>query len=669
MMSTFSLRKDKMFHFPHNSALREEFDFMLQILNPEKTGQRVYTITEICEKMLIEQVKEKVFEDFHSKKPYPIFTKFPPPDMPTLQKKLGKKKAKRLAKKRIKAYKNFASNPEEQIHAFLSTQYKPTKTWKQNWIEFVRDYADLAAYCGLLPAFFKNPYRDSPEDGYVVSDNMISYLKGELSFEEVLMSMKYANSSINLERYYQFNIEVRPFYSALKILKILKSRGVELVEYSLLAAVVSCLRNEDEIKSAVKLVLKKYTKKSIAKFGDKPLEQSFHREAVRFSLSLRRFLKSANLITFHHTGQRRYVRITQKGETLLKKTSGRAIFYSHKLGEIVVTPLVGHLLNLFSVSVGKRKKILDFRLLQKNLKGIVIEKELEDTISRLSNLKFSPIKKFAKPKIELASIENQYSVVSVVDFASSHEAKFVDEGIRAIPEYVKKVEIIAPPPKIVSSLFETAISSKGNEYEDALAEALKSLKFGTVTQYGHKKPAQRYLDLVWQVPIIDSLTNTERTILVLIEAKSGKAIKQLDERILIDDAKRTIRVYRRKLHKVCGIWIWVLDGRKLPATTPVHGGARQGTKTFLEKLNELILLTMYVSRPIIVTAMNIDCFTEYFSYLYSILKETKGPLNEINTPQFWVWGSLFRPVASWVFVYGDKEELKRRLFSPQMAIA
>ena len=667
-MSTFSLRKDKMFHFPHNSALREEFDFMLEILNQEKTGQRVYTITEICEKMLIEQVKEKVFEDFHPK-PYAIFTKFLPPDMPTLQKKMGKKKAKTLAKKRIQAYKNFASNPEKQIHAFLSTQYKPTKTWKQNWIEFVRDYADLAAYCGLLPAFFKNPYRDSPEDGYVVSDNMISYLKGELSFEEVLMSMKYANSSINLERYYQFNIDVRPFYSALKILEILKSRGVELVEYSLLAAVVSCLRNEDEIESAVKLILKTYTNKPIARFGDKPLKQAFHREAVRFSLSLLSFLKSANLITFHHTKRRRYVRITEKGETLLKKTPGRAVFYTHKLEGIVVTPLIGYLLNLFSVSVRKRKKILDFNLLHKNLKGIVSKKELEDTILRLSNLKLPPIKNFKKPIIELPSIENQYSVVSVVDFASSHEAKFVDEGIGAIPEYVKKVEIIAPPPETLSLLFETAISSKGDEYEDALAEALKGLKFGTVTQYGHKKRARRYLDLVWEVPIIDSVTNSERTLLVLIEAKSGEAIKQLDERILIDNAKQTIRVYRRKLHKICGIWIWVLDGRKLPAITPVHGGARLGTKTFLEKLNELVLLTMYVNRPIIVTAMNIDCFTEYFSFLYSILKEATEPLNEINTPQFWVWGSLFRPVSSWVFVYGDEEELKRRLFSPQMAIA
>ena len=155
----------------------------------------------------------------------------------------------------------------------------------------------------------------------------------------------------------------------------------------------------------------------------------------------------------------------------------------------------------------------------------------------------------------------------------------------------------------------------------------------------------------------------------MIEAKSGEAIKHLDERILIDDAKRTIKIYRRKLHQICGIWIWILDGRKLPATVDIHGGARQGARTFLEKLNQLVLLTMYVNRPIIVTAMNIDCFIEYFNFLYSVLKEVKEPLNEVTTPQFWVWGSLFRPVTNWVFVYEDKEELKRRLFSPQMMIA
>lgn len=657
-----------MFHFPHNSALREEFDFMLKILDPKKTGKKVYTITEISELFLIEQVRQKVFAKFHPK-PYAIFTKFPPPDMPTLERKIGKKKAKKLALLRIRAYEKFVLDPEKNVHSFLSTQYKPTKTWKQNWIEFVRDYADLAAYCGLLPAFFKNPYRDSPEDGYVVSDNMIRYIDGRLSFEDVLMNMKYANSSINLERYYQFNIEVRPFYSTLKILKGLKDKGIELIEYSLLAAVVSCLRNETEIQSAVDFILQNYAQKELAKFADKPLERSFHREAVRFSLSLLKFLKSGNLITLHHTKHIRYVRITQKGENLLKKTPGRAVFYTHKLENIVVTPLIGYLLNLFSISLKRGKKILDFDLIYKNLKSIVGKKELEDTILQLSNLTYSPIKKFEKPKIELAPIENQYSVVSVIDFASNNEAKFIDEGVEAIPEYAKKIEMITPPSEMLSLLFETATSSKGEDYEDALAEALKSLKCGRVTHYGYKKRARRYLDLVWEVPIVDSLTNSRRTLLIMIEAKSGEAIKHLDERILIDDAKRTIKIYRRKLHQICGIWIWILDGRKLPATVDIHGGARQGARTFLEKLNQLVLLTMYVNRPIIVTAMNIDCFIEYFNFLYSVLKEVKEPLNEVTTPQFWVWGSLFRPVTNWVFVYEDKEELKRRLFSPQMMIA
>jgi len=662
-VSHFSLAKSKMYHFPHNSALREEFDFMLKILDPKKTKRRVYTISEITEKLLIEQVKQNVFPKFH-KKPFAIFTKFPPPDMKTLVKKMGKAKAKTLARNRMEAYSRFIKNPEKHIRDFLSTQYKPTKTWKQNWIEFVRDYADLAAYCGLLPAFFKNPYRDSPEDGYVVSDKMLDYLANKLSFEEVLMNMKYANSSINLERYYQFNIEVRPFYCALKILKKLKEKGIEVVEYSLLSATVSCLRSENEIPSATDLILREYSEKSWAKFGNKPLSTSFQREAVRFSLSLLSFLRSENLITFHHSKGTRYVRITEKGEKLVENTPNRAIYYTHNLENLSITPLIGYLLNLFSVSVRKGKNALDYDLLLKNLKGSVSENELEDNISYLKNLEYSPILEVEKPIIKLAPLDKQYSVVSVVDFASHHEAKFVDEGIGAIPEYVTPIIIEAVPQEIVDSLMDTALSSRGEDYEDALKAALCTLNCGSVISYGHTRPAQRYLDIVWEVPIVDSITNSERTLLIMVEAKSGDAIRQLDERILIDDAKRTIQVYRRKLHKVCGIWLWILDGRNLPATTAIHGGARQGVKTFSEKLNDLILLTMYVNRPIIVTAMNIDSFVEYFSYLYSIVRQTQKPLSEVNVPQFWVWGNLFRPVTSWVFIHEDREELKRRLLSP-----
>jgi len=666
-MSTFVLKKERMYHFPHNSALRKEFDFMLEKLNPAVTGKRVYTFEEICEILMIKQVEKNVFRDFHPK-PHAIFTVYPPPDLPTLEKKLGKRRARKLARTRIKAYQKFIKNPRKYCKELFRIQYKPTKTWKQNWVEFVRDYADLAAYCGLLPAFFKNPYRDSPEDGYVVSDMMIEYLEDKLSFEKILMSMKYSNSSINLERYYQFYIKVRPFYCTLRILQMLHEKGVELVEYSLLAAAVACLRSEDEIPSAVNSIIQNYTAQSCAKFENKPpVNSAFRREAGRFSLSLLSFLKSAGLISFPRGKGTKYVRITDKGRKLLSEVPGKAVFYGHRLANKSLTPLLGYLLNLFEESVKRGITALDYNQLYRNLERTVSEGELNDSVLSISQLVPSPVRKFMKPLVELNPLENQYAIISTVDFASSYEAEFVDKGVSSIPVFVGPKEIVTPPPRIISSLRTSALSSVGSDYEDSLTNALSSLECGVVVPLGHKRLAERYLDIVWEVPIIDSTSDSPRMLLVLFEAKSGEAIKQLDERVLKDNIKQTLQLYRNRLHEICGIWIWVVNGEKLPGAIGIHGGARPGGKSFLEKLNELILLTMYISRPIIVTAMTVDCFIEYYNYLYSVLRQAPKPISEVTAPQFWVWGPLFRPIISWVFVHEDPEELKKRLFIPPPA--
>ena len=51
-----------------------------------------------------------------------------------------------LIKRRKEEYNNFIQNPDDKINDFFNCQYKPTKTWRQNWVEFVRDYVDFAAY-------------------------------------------------------------------------------------------------------------------------------------------------------------------------------------------------------------------------------------------------------------------------------------------------------------------------------------------------------------------------------------------------------------------------------------------------------------------------------------------------------------------------------------------
>lgn len=81
-------------------------------------------------------------------------------------------------------------------------------------------------------------------------------------------------------------------------------------------------------------------------------------------------------------------------------------------------------------------------------------------------------------------------------------------------------------------------------------------------------------------------------------------------------------------------------------------------------MNDLLQLMTYVGRLVVVTAMNIESFLEYYQYLYAVLKQSKGPLNEVTAQNFWIWGRLFRPVVGYVFIHNDVNELRKKLFVP-----
>jgi hypothetical protein len=637
---------------------------MVKVLDPNKTGKRLYTFEEICQLLLIEQVKQDVFKKFHPK-PYAQFTKRPPPDYDTIKKKLrSKKKADRIVNERIIAYRRFLRNPASEVKRFLDTPYKPTKTWRQNWVETVRDYADLAAYCGLLPAWFKNPYRASGEDGYLVAQLMVDYLGRKVTFEDVLMGMKFSNSSTNIESYPKQNVQVRPFFVALRILKELKEKGIVAIQYSLLAATVGCLRSEDELSEAVSLIMDSYASKSIAQFGK--ADRIFEREAQRFSLSLLAFLESAGLISVAKTKRTKLVKVTDNGLTLLQKTPGHSVFYGHKLGDQSLTPLLGHLLRRFEATVRKDNQELDLLELEKPMLNLISEADVKTAIGIVWGLSPSPIADVTENKVKLNGLGEQYSVIPTVDFTSTHEVDFVELGIASIPVSVAIKPEVKPSNFLLGDLKKKALASIGSDYEDAISHALEQLSYGTVSRFGHRRSGQRVLDIVWEVPVIDSYTHVETKILILIEAKSGESIRQMDERVVMDDAKRTLEFYRNKLQEIAGIWVWILDSDQLPASFGGHGGVRPGVKSFPEKLNELVFLTNYISRPVVVTAMSIDCLLQYYSYLYAVIHKLpkNAILNETLARQFWVWGTLFRPVTGWVFIENDPRELERQLFTP-----
>lgn len=660
--SEYRLEKSRLYHFPHNSALYEEFDFMLHALDPKKTGQRVYTFGEMCKISLVEQIKSNKFKLFH-RKPYAIFTRKPPPDFDTLLGRLSRNKAKKIAENRRMAFKRFLGNPSKNYDDFVEVQYKPTKTWRQNWVEFVRDYADLAAYCGLLPAFYKNPLGDSEEDGYVISDMCIKYLDGKADPTHVMMGMKYANSSINLMRYPQFNIRVRPFYSALKLLTELEKQGVKMIDKKLLGAAVGCLRTEEEIPEAATLLCREYKRDVVASFSYRSRTPSdFLREGERFSLSLVAFLNHWELVRIIE-GRANFVRITDKGKELIHKTPPNALFYNFLVDHVKPTPLLGFLLNAFCENVGKGITELDYDPLISQLSSVVEEEDVSNALEIVrSELNPSPIQFIRGSRIKLNNITFQYSVTPSADFASSTEAAFIEHGVASVIVALPKMIAKYPPESMMKEIRSTALASEGSKYEDILAEVIEKLNVGKVKRLGHIHAGQRYTDIVWELPILESITGQEKILLIIMEAKSGNAIRQFDERIAISDIINTLKDrYNRTLPKVAGLWVWVIDGSSLPSSSATHGGARPGSKTFQEKMNEILQLMAYTGRLVVVTAFNVESFIQYYSYLYGTMMEVNPPLTEVNMPNFWIWGKAFRPLNGYVFICDDANEMRRKL--------
>ena len=66
----------------------------------------------------------------------------------------------------------------------MNIHYSTKKKWKQNWVEFARDYIDFAAYLGLLPCYYKTPGRGSVFNGYLVSEKLKNTEKMKFLFQK-----------------------------------------------------------------------------------------------------------------------------------------------------------------------------------------------------------------------------------------------------------------------------------------------------------------------------------------------------------------------------------------------------------------------------------------------------------------------------------------------------
>ena len=628
------------YHMPRNATSPEEIEFLLKRIDIRRTA---YSFKEIKRMLLIEEVKTIIddisfFEKIHSGLARKLSTRFP------------------------SLYERFLKDPDRYYDTIIGIQYTSRKTLDQIWSELARDVADFTAYCGLLPCYFKNPFGRTELDGYLVTDELARFQRGELLFEEVLMNFKYPNASINLARYPDFNICVRPYYAALKICSLLKDKLPAPAR--LLTHAVCTLRGEHEIDAVVNELL-------LLRRGDEWVIPDFiGQEASRSSSVIFKALEYCGLVTRTRVRQGYMIEdITQKGEDILEKTPPQATFYANPVnGSIKLTPLIGFLLYSFyeSVKEGNTKIRLSTLCEQTTLS----KRELVDWLRYLKmNLDPSPIEDIGEEYVFLRELKYQYMVSPTVDFASYWEARMV-KGKERIVE-LRPIKLLEPPSNLIKALKQYALSD-GAKFEEALFNALEplvSLTGGEIRWFGARQKFKRYVDIAWLAKIVDSVIRG-KYVLICIEAKSGGSIKQLDERKVIDQIKCTLThsFIHNRLHELSGLWIWIIDGERLPIDIDRgHGGFRGFDSTqlsFLEKLERIQYKCMVeFNRLCLVTAMNISSFIEYYKYLYSAISKA-GKIDAISSSiisHFWFWSPLFHPKAMYVTIFNDPEELRPKL--------
>lgn len=693
MPNTFNIRMDRFYHLPHNAVLVEEFNFFVSKLDPAK---KHYKAKELQKLFLIEQVRGNRFKDFHPK-PYRNFTEIDPPDKEKLQTKFFELENAPLCpphtiqavydkiqelgpddaldwflQNRKDAYSRFVSDPEGHYDEFVMTPYTTQKEWKYNWAEFVRDYIQFLSYIGIIPAYYKGWGREnemSGEAGFVVSKLGETYINGEIGLPRMLMGYKYRNALVNLDNYPQYARKVRPFFVALQLLSKFKAEGVNHIERNLLAGFVSCILDESEIEE----VVRRY-KRQLQDDARNNLQNVvrvsvvFTKEIGRFALTLSKFLIETGLVETTRSGRFTMLSTTQLGETTLAEEPKKIAVSNDVIGELRLTPIIGYILKHFADSVRAGHNEVPISELYESselLKSLVDEPAFRQLLDDIRALSDSPIQRIADGSIILQDLNYQYGINSSADFSDIYDSNFV-EGVPIKPhkQEIVRVERSSALDEIVSKLSAAALASDGDAYENELYNAISNLIGKEYAfQLGNiGSRAQRLSDTVWKVPIL--FDDEQKKLLVIFESKAGNAINSFDERKEKDDLKRTIRYFANELTEVAGIWYVVVDGAHLPENR--HGGFRGGQSlSFEEKLQDIQHTVLsVVNKPVLVSAMNIHSFVEYYKYLFQITRQfgqTFTAFNDTVVQNFWIWGSLFHPVRSYSKIYNDHLMVKNTL--------
>ena len=434
----FKFSKKRLFHMHHNIPIADEIIFFLKLLDTKKT---YYTLRDLQQIVLINEVTSNKFILWHPNQYNKVkessdrntifnkintliqknnFSRLHPTIREFAKKNNASKTTERLLVERKKAYFNFMSNPNEVTYEILyNCIYKPTKSYGKNWVEFIRDFSDFTSQLGLTPNYLKsgNWYGDY-ENAFYPTELLIKFQKNEISFISLLLSYKYRNSLLDTS-ISSYNIEVRPFYSALKILLKLKRKGIESVHSNLIFGVVGCLKNENEINDAVDYIInfiskfgQKFTNSISAEYFD---TSKFSEESGRISTSVSGLLSSTGLIEKNKRGNSIFVSMTRVGEESMKNHPGNCYYYCDsnfsKLSILI----------LYNFSLLSREERIIKMSVSSFIERLNLSEESHNIINRELSFLFSQelVAECFNLKddfIEISSKKYQYDINPFVDF-------------------------------------------------------------------------------------------------------------------------------------------------------------------------------------------------------------------------------------------------------------
>lgn len=609
------------YHLPHNSVRVDEFDFLLRVIDKTK---EFYLYNDLRVLFLCEEIKCDQFRIFHKK-----------PD-----KNLRNHKDLRIRK----IYFDLIANPTyDNAKKLLSVQYTDRKTFKQVWNEFVRDYTEFFAFLGLLPTYYKGLSGDTDKKHYITK-KLIDYCDGKISLRDVILNLKYRNSSKNNDSFDMYNIKVRPFVIAIKVLDFYHEKGFNYIDPHILSAIVIYSKDDNSYKTLCKeivdptLTISDYKHLFYLPIGE---NSSFIDKAIkeigRATLLLKPYLENLKIIEKIKIGR------SEKYKPLIDNFNldtipDKCAFCNDFIGNLKLTPLIGKVLY---TCLSYSKKDCDVEI---NTNAVFdkhfTDLDIQTIIPEL--IKIGVLSSQSDNKLFVSKLKNQYSINPYADFFTMDDANYVSNIKDLLIENDSK--IITTETTIfddkLRDLENVAYGSDGTLYESSLFSIINDNFdiFKNKKWYGAAATGKRISDIAFTADIFDN--NNYKRILIIIECKAGHAIRSFDERKEINDVENLLNIFPEK--RIDGVWYWVVNGNSLP-NYDEHGGYRVNdySKNLLQKLNDIqFSVSEYSRMPTIVTAFSYKAICEYLRYIY-IKTKNADKITPFIVPHFWRWSKKF----------------------------